>query len=97
ALNSTSPPWTWRVSAPIAKKRNAGRPKRPSVGTRSRKAMSSSMALGAALRHQFVTPPLRDQGGRAGGGLLHLLPHPVDVRLQGVGGDAGIIAPHLLQ
>src|SRR5262249_56242133 len=97
ALNSPSPPWTWRVSAPIAKMRNAGRPKRPRVGTRSRKAMSSSMAMGAALRHQFVTARFGDQDGRAGGVLLDLLPQPIDVRLQRVSGDAGIIAPHLLQ
>src|SRR5262249_11337616 len=97
ALNSTSPPWTWRGSAPIAKMRNAARPKRPSGGTRSRKAMSSSMAMGAAVRHPFLTARLGDPDGRAGGVLLDLLPQPIDVRLQRVGGDAGIIAPHLLQ
>src|SRR4029450_6119411 len=80
-----------------AKRCNAARPKRPSVGTRSRKAMSSSMAMGAALRHQFVTARFGDQDRRAGAFLLDLLPQPIDVRLQRVGGDAGIIAPHLLQ
>src|SRR5262245_2175569 len=52
---------------------------------------------GQALWHQFVTARFGDQDGRAGGVLLDLLPQPIDMRLKGVGGDAGVIAPDLLQ
>jgi len=58
---------------------------------------ASAFAASAALRHQFVTARFRDQDGRAGGVLLDLLPQPIDVRLEGVGGNAGVIAPDLLQ
>src|SRR6516162_5873975 len=51
----------------------------------------------ARLRHQFVTARFGDQDGRAGSVPLDLLTQPVDVRLERVGGDAGVIAPDLLQ
>src|SRR5262249_1528964 len=96
ALNSTSPPSRRRVSAPIAKMRNAGRPRRPSVGTRSRRRCRRRWPW-ARLRHQFVTARFGDQDGRAGSVPLDLLPQPVDVRLERVRCDAGVIAPDLLQ
>src|SRR5215813_888206 len=52
---------------------------------------------GGGLWHQRVTARLGDQDGRAGGVFLDLLPQPVDVCLERVGGDAGIIAPDFLQ
>src|SRR2546427_10299644 len=77
--------------------RSAGRPSRPIVGTRSRKAISSSMGMGRALWHQLVTARFGDQDGRVGGVFLDLLPQPVDVRLKCVSGDLGIVAPDFLQ
>src|SRR3954454_6780848 len=92
--------------------RNASRPRRPSVGTRSKKAMSSSIVMtvqglavqGLAVqglsrdsRHQLIAAGLGDQDSRRGGILLDLLAQPVDVRLQRVGGDARIVAPDFLQ
>src|SRR2546426_10688032 len=52
---------------------------------------------GRALWHELVTARFGDQDGRAGGVFLDLLPQPVDVRLEGVSGDLGIVAPDFLQ
>src|SRR5256886_5449744 len=50
-----------------------------------------------ALWHQLVTARFGDQDARVGGAFLDLLPQPVDVRLEGVSGDLGIVAPDFLQ
>src|ERR1700681_765670 len=83
------------VSTLIARIRNASLPKRCSVGMRSRKSMSSSSAM--RLRHELVTAGLGHQERRVRRILLDFLPQPVNMRLQCVGGDAGIIAPDFLQ
>src|SRR5205809_388846 len=62
----------------------------------SEKAASMSRTA-AALWHQRVTARLGDQDGRAGGVFLDLLPQPVDVRLERVSGEPGIVAPDFLQ
>src|SRR5437016_2665892 len=78
--------------------RNASRPNRPSVGTRSKKAMSSSIVIQRPnSRHELVAAGLGDQDGGAGGITLDFLPQPVNVRLERMGGDAGIVTPHFLQ
>src|ERR1700726_1845924 len=78
--------------------RKASRPNNPSVGTRSKKAMSSSIVMhGRNSWHQFVAAGLGDQDCGAGGIPLDFLPQPVDVRFQRVRGDARIVAPDLLQ
>src|SRR5215471_6667988 len=78
--------------------RRASRPNRPSVGTRSKKAMSSSMVIERTKsRHQLVAAGFGHQDGGAGGIPFDLLPQSVDVRLERVGGDAGIVAPDFLQ
>src|SRR3954470_13174345 len=48
-------------------------------------------------RHQLVAAGIGDQDRRAGGVFLDLLPQPVNVGLERVGGDARIVAPDLLQ
>src|SRR5262249_54540764 len=53
--------------------------------------------LGGGLWHQRVTARLGDQDGRAGGVFLDLLPQPVDVCLERVSGEPGIVAPDFLQ
>ena len=53
--------------------------------------------LGGGLWHQRVTARLGDQDGWAGGVFLDLLPQPVDVCLERVSGEPGIVAPDLLQ
>src|SRR5215510_14122670 len=60
-----------------------------------RKATSGSQS--AALWHQRVTARFGDQDGGAGGVFLDLLPQPVDVRLERVSGEPGIVAPDFLQ
>src|SRR5262245_30215837 len=50
-----------------------------------------------ALGHQFVAACLGDQDGGSGGVLLELLPQPINVRLERVSGDTGIVTPDLLQ
>src|SRR5262245_19727212 len=82
--------------------RKAARPSEPSVGTRSKKLMSSSIVMaarvhGVASWHKLIAARLGDQDRGRGGILLDLLPQPVDVGFQGMGGDAGIVAPDLLQ
>src|SRR6516164_3910558 len=49
------------------------------------------------LGHQLVAACLGDQDGGSGGVLLELLPQPVNVRLERVRGDTGIVTPDLLQ
>ena len=51
----------------------------------------------SALGHQFVAACLGDQDGGSGGVLLELLPQPINVRLERVSGDTGIVTPDLLQ
>src|SRR5262249_54611735 len=53
--------------------------------------------LGGGLWHQRVTARLGDQDRRAGGVFLDLLPQPVDVCLERVSGEPGIVAPDFLQ
>src|SRR6266436_4622176 len=53
--------------------------------------------LGGGLWHQRVAARLGDQDGWAGGVFLDLLPQPVDVCLERVSGEPGIVAPDLLQ
>src|SRR4026207_1298133 len=77
--------------------RNAVRPSTCKVGTRSRKAMSSSMPPTAASRHELVAAGVRDQDRRVGGVVLHLLPQAVDVGFECVRGHARIVAPDFLQ
>src|SRR6185503_16874003 len=115
----------------MASTRKACLPSADSVGTCSKKAMSSSSAMTNPLvpakaatqsqsplnlriplripacagmggasrcsRHQLVAAGFRHQDRRHGGVLLHLLPQPVNMRFQRVGGDAGIVAPYFLQ
>src|SRR3954467_283757 len=126
----------------MAKIRNACRPNKLSVGTRSKKAISSSTVMGASLpalhkqpasscvvvcrastfffgisqsqmvgtgqdkrghegnsgsRHQLISACFGDQDGWGGRVLFDLLTKSIDVCLQGVGGDAGVVAPHFLQ
>ena len=59
--------------------------------------VTSGRGEAAALWHQRVTARFGDQDGRAGGVFLDLLPQPVDVRLERVSGEPGIVAPDLLQ
>ena len=49
------------------------------------------------LGHQLVAACLGDQNSGSGGVLLELLPQPVDVRLERVRGDTGVVTPDLLQ
>ena len=49
------------------------------------------------LGHQLVAACLGVQDGRSGGVLLELLPQPINVRLERVRGDTGIVTPDLLQ
>src|SRR5215510_10319753 len=49
------------------------------------------------LGHQLVAACLGDQDGGSGGVLLELLPQPINVRLERVRGDTGIVTPDLLQ
>src|SRR5215468_4688922 len=94
-----SPSWMKRLSAPMARMRRGSRPSSPSEGTRSRKSISSSRLIGGlpGSWHQFVASGLGHQDTRAGGVALDLLPQAIDVRLEGVRGDAGIVTPHFLQ
>src|SRR5438445_11022310 len=112
-LNRTSPRTKSRCSEPIASMRNDASPNRRSVGTRSSSATSSSIDIqirgsrardlkrfarpSSVSRHQLVAPGFRHQDFRVGGVLLDLLAEAVDVGFQRVGGDAGIIAPDLLE
>src|SRR5438309_5427924 len=112
-LNKTSPRTKSRCSEPIASMRNEASPNRRSVGTRSRSATSSSIDIQvrgsrarnlkrfarprSVSRHQLVATGFRDQDLRVGGVLLDLLTEAVDVGFQRVGGDAGIVAPDLLE
>src|SRR3954467_8228780 len=112
-LNKTSPRTKLRCSEPIASMRNEASPNRRSVGTRSRSATSSSIDIQirgsrardlkrfarprSVSRHQLVATGFRHQDFRVGGVLLDLLAQAVDVGFQRVGGDAGIVAPDLLQ
>jgi hypothetical protein len=59
--------------------------------------VASGRGEAVALWHQRVTARFGDQDGRAGGVFLDLLPQPVDVRLERVSGEPGIVAPDLLQ
>src|SRR5262249_30780396 len=59
--------------------------------------VASGRGLGGGLWHQRVTARFGNEDGRAGSVPLDLLPQPIDVRLERVGGDAGVIAPDLLQ
>src|SRR5215831_12655577 len=77
--------------------RNALVPSRCSIGTRSRNAMSSSIVMRSASRHQFVAAGFRYQDFGGGRVLFDLLPQPGDVRLPCVRGDAGIVAPYFLE
>src|SRR5258706_9736588 len=77
--------------------RNAPRPNRPSVGTRSKKAMSSSIVMETSSGHQFVAARLGDQDRGRRRVLLHLLAQSVDVRFERMRGHARIVAPHFLQ
>src|ERR1051326_8886615 len=98
ALNSTCPVCSDSDSAAIAKLRNAPPPSRRKVGTRSNKPISSSMLMNEPRsRHEFVAAGFGHQDGRHRGILFDLLPQPVDVSLERVGGDAGIVAPDFLQ
>src|SRR6516225_5783565 len=80
---------------------NALAPSCASIGTRSRNAMSSSILMQSAAsprsRHQFIAAGFGDQNPGGGGVLFDLLPQPINMRFQSVGGDPGIIAPHFLQ
>src|SRR5947208_846135 len=112
-LNRMSPRTKSRCSEPIASIRNEASPNRRSVGTRSRSATSSSIDIQvrgsrarnlkrfarprSVSRHQLVATGFRDQDFRVGGILLDLLAKAVDVGFQRVGGDAGIVAPDLLE
>ena len=49
------------------------------------------------LRHQLVAAGIGDQDRRIGGVPLDLLPQPVDVGLERMRGDAGVVAPDLLE
>src|SRR5215468_12257579 len=62
-----------------------------------RKMLDGAASTKGASRHQLVAAGLGHQDGRIGGIALDLLPQPVDMRLERVGGDAGIVAPHFLQ
>src|SRR5689334_13223379 len=80
--------------------RSASRPRTASAGTRCRKAMSSSMLMRrrkSPSRHQLVSAAFRDKNRGRGSILLDLLPQAIDVGLERVRGDAGIVAPHFLQ
>src|SRR4029077_9277795 len=57
----------------------------------------SSWWAWGGLWHQRVTARFGDQDGRAGGVFLDLLPQPVDVRLERVSGEPGIVPPDFLQ
>src|SRR5713226_362903 len=76
--------------------RNGSRPKSASVGTCPKNRMSSSMLMRPS-RQQLVAAGFRHQDRGVGGVPLHLLAQPVDMGLERMGGDAGIVAPHLLQ
>src|SRR4051794_706312 len=50
---------------------------------------------GALLRNQPIPALLGDQDLRPGGVFFDLLPQAIDMRLQRMGGDGGVEAPHL--
>src|SRR5262245_143507 len=78
--------------------RNASRPRIASVETRSKNAMSSSMLIrGVSSRNQLVAATFGHQNRRSGGVFLDLLPQTVNMSLERVGRDAGIVAPHFLE
>src|SRR5580658_5278174 len=52
---------------------------------------------GAGSWHQLIAAGFGHQDGGHGGVLLDLLPQAIDMRLQRVSGDAGIVAPDFLQ
>src|SRR5215216_5213301 len=70
---------------------------RLNIGAPARVAISSSSAIGvpAPLGQQLVAARLRHQDARVGGVRLDLLAQAVDVGLKRVGGDVGVVAPHL--
>src|SRR5262249_20165419 len=76
--------------------RNGSRPSSASVETRSKNRISSSMLMRPS-RDELIAACFRHQNRGVGGVLLHLLAQPVDVSLERVRRDAGIIAPDLLQ
>src|SRR5437764_11202397 len=76
--------------------RKGSRPNSASAETCSKNRISSSMLMRPS-RNELVAARFRHQDRGIGGILLHLLAQPVDVGLERVSGDAGIIAPHLLQ
>jgi len=47
-------------------------------------------------RHQSVTAPFSDEEDRGGGIILDLLPEPINMALERVGGYVWIVALHLL-
>ena len=51
----------------------------------------------SGLRHELVAAGLGDQQLGLGRILLDLLPQPIDMRLQSMRGDAGVVAPDLMQ
>src|SRR5207247_5992087 len=76
--------------------RKGSRPSSARVETCSKNRISSSMLMRPS-RQQLVAARFRYQDRGIGSVPLHLLAQPVDVGLERMGGDAGIIAPHLLQ
>src|SRR6266536_2265021 len=76
--------------------RKGSRPSSASGETCSKKRISSSMLMRPS-RNELVAARFGHQDRGVGGVLLHLLAQPIDVGLERMGGDAGIIAPHLLQ
>src|SRR5437773_11209128 len=80
----------------MARMRSGSWPSSARAGTCSKKRISSSIVMRAS-RHQLVAARFRHQDRGIGGVLLHLLAQPVDMGLERMGGDAGIVAPHFLQ
>src|SRR5260370_13714629 len=76
--------------------RKGSRPSSARVETCSKNRISSSMLMRPSGK-QLVAARFRHQDRGIGSVPLHLLAQPVDVGLERMGGDAGIIAPHLLQ
>src|SRR6202030_1433331 len=76
--------------------RKGSRPNSESIETWAKKRMSSSMLMRLS-RDELVAAGFRHQDRGIGGVLLHFLAQPIDVGLERVGGDAGIVPPHFLQ
>src|SRR5690606_20507155 len=96
----TSPALRMRDSAAKATRRNASRSMPAKVGTASSAAMSSFSPMSAAARsprsrNEFVAALLGHENAGVGRILLDLLPKAVDVRLERVRCDVGVVAPDL--